>query len=114
MAKPSRQDVEDITGTSPGQLFIRWFFYVGFMICSTMTVVLLGLGGAWWAPMIGCIPFGIPTVIAYLNEQERQQNLETVRLNQLAMAAANDNNDNWDMGGDTDPTVPPAPRERTR
>lgn len=102
------------SGTTPGQLFIRWFFYAGFMVCSIGMVVLLGLGGAWWAPMMGCIAFGVPTVIAYLNEQERQQNLQVIRLNQKSRAST-ENPDDWDSamkGGD--PTVPPAPPERTR
>lgn len=108
MAKPSfRSD----TGRASGQTFIRWFFYLGFMICSIGMVALLGLGGAWWAPMIGTVAFGIPTVIAYLTEQERQHNLETVRMNQQMRGAEG----GWDLDDDGgDPTVPPAPRERTR
>jgi hypothetical protein len=102
------------SGTTPGQLFIRWFFYAGFMVCSIGMVALLGVGGAWWAPMIGTVAFGVPTVIAYLTEQERQQNLQVWRLNNQAHGA---DDGGWDMddndsGGD--PTVPPPPRERSR
>lgn len=111
MAKPSlRNDIAH----AAGQRFIRWFFYLGFMVCSVTAVLLLGLGGEWWAPLVGSVLFGVPTVIAYLNEQEHQANLETVRLNQRMRDGGGggwDLDDNDDSG---DPTVPPAPRERTR
>jgi hypothetical protein len=103
--KPRRLRVE------PG---FRVFLYIAFISSVLGTIALLGWGGAWWAPMFGSIFFGIPAVIVYLTEEERQQDLLTISLNQQARAST-ENQDDWDSamkGGD--PTVPPAPPERTR
>jgi hypothetical protein len=88
------------------------FLYLGFLGCTVATIVILGWGGSWWAPMFGTVAFGIPAVIAYLTEEERQQNLQVWRLNNQARSDSG----GWDLGDDDDedPTIPPAPRERTR
>lgn len=96
------------------QTSFRVFLYAGFSTCVTSTIALLGWGGTWIAPMFGTIAFGIPAIIAYLTEQEHQQNMETVRQTQKAMRGGGGG---WDLDDDTDdgdPTVPPNPRERTR
>jgi hypothetical protein len=95
------------------QTSFRVFLYAGFSFCVTATIVLLGWGGSWIAPMFGTVAFGIPAIIAYLTEQEAQQNLAVVRAAQKAMRGEQGG---WDLNDDDDgdPTVPPAPRERTR
>lgn len=102
--KPIRLRVE------PG---FRLILYLGFLGCTVATIAILGWGGAWWAPMFGTIAFGIPAVVAYLTEEERQQNLQVWRLNNQAGSS----DEGWDLNDDDnggDPTVPPPPRERTR
>lgn len=99
---------------SIGQQFIRWFFYLGFMVSSVGAISILGLGGPWVAPLVGCVVFGVPTVIAYLTEAEHQQNIGMAKVNQQMLA---NSEGGWDLNNDDDggdPTVPPAPRERTR
>jgi hypothetical protein len=89
----------------------RVFLYLGFLGCTVATIVTLGWGGSWWAPMFGKVAFGIPAVIAYLTQEERQQNLQVWRLNNKAQSDSG----GWDLeDDDTDPTVPPTPRERNR
>jgi hypothetical protein len=79
-------------------------------------VWLLGVGGAWWAPMLGTIVFGIPTIVAYLTEQEHLQNRE-VRLEARRMRDGGDGD--WDLDDDDDddsgdPTIPPTTYQRNR
>jgi len=113
MAKLSSRICPMCRARSIGQQFIRWFFYLGFMVSSIGAISILGLGGPWVAPLVGCVVFGVPTVIAYLTEQEHQHDLETKRMNQQIRA---DGEGGWDLEDDDggDPTVPPAPRERNR
>jgi hypothetical protein len=114
VAKSSSRICPLCRARSVGQQFIRWFFYLGFMVSSIGAITILGLGGPWWAPLFGCVVFGIPTVIAYITEAEHQQNIGMARINQQMIA--NSEGDDWELrdndGGD--PTVPPAPRERTQ
>lgn len=103
MPKPNfRRDV----ARAAGQTLIRWFFYLGFATCSVLMVTLLGLGGAWWAPMAGTIAFAVPTIIAYLTEQDHQQNRE-IRFE--ARRQREGGAERWDLDDDPDgdPTVPP-------
>jgi hypothetical protein len=97
---------QDNVARASGQTLIRWFFYFGFATCSVSMVALLGLGGAWWAPMLGTVAFGIPTIIAYLTEQEHQQNRE-VRLENRRMRDGGQGDWDLDDDEDGDPTVPP-------
>jgi hypothetical protein len=96
------------------QTSFRVFLYTGFSACVVSTIALLGWGGSWIAPMFGTVAFGIPAIMAYLTEQEHQQNIATVRATQKAMRGGG----GWDLEDDEedggDPTVPPAPRERNR
>lgn len=102
--KPVRLDV---------QASFRVFLYLGFAACVTSTIAVLAWGGSWPAPMFGTLAFGFPAVIAYLTEQEHQQTRQSVREAQKAMRGGGDAG--WDLDDDdTDPTVPPAPRERNQ
>jgi|SRR5687768_4405692 hypothetical protein len=95
------------------QTSFRVFLYLGFSVCVLSAIALLGWGGSWVAPMFGTIAFGIPAIIAYLTEQEHQQNLIVAREAQRQRGSGG----GWDLDDDeddTDPTVPPTPRERTR
>lgn len=91
----------------------RLFLYLGFLGCTVATIAILGWGGEWWAPMFGTVAFGIPAVVAYLTEEEHHQNTKLARMNQQLR---DDDGSGWDLDDDDkgDPTVPPAPRERTR
>jgi len=93
------------------QSFFRVVLYLGFCACVLATIAMMTWGGSWAGPMFGSVAFGIPAVLAYLTEQEQQQNLAVVKAAQRAMRG---DGGGWDLDGDddSDPTVPPT-RKRT-
>lgn len=93
---------------------LRLFVYAVFMTSTIMLIFSVAVGSSHWlAPLVGVLVTIWPMILFYLREQERQDNRETVEMN---LRAQSGESGGWDLddndGGD--PTVPPAPRERTR
>ena len=87
-------------------LALRLFVY-GVFVTGTITLILAVAVGSshWLAPLVAVVVTIWPTILFYLREQERQENLSTVKTANAARSG------DFDFDDD-DPTQPP--RERTR